>query len=890
MDRHPPTSILFTNKFTHRLKSFFRLLSFGFLGLFTVISFGYGQSISDSPIIIYPILAGEKATPTTDRLLIEKAVYKKIILLAESITDNREDITLYLNNQGLTHVSPQTKQQAYVYGYEDPTVLALTACANRYFYVQDALIRQHKGTNLDVFIPLQNFVRSPHFRQAWLNLKDKKMFAGRSLYLAIDREIQQFKGDAFASWVEKNPDKHPADFYIFTVPQMHSFLGKINLAFDLPKNIPADNTLKNWSNLYKDLFFATMLTLPEDQRMDFKIPYEFFQAHTLDQYANTFPTFLRALAQWKFDRNVLVLKEQLKNLQQVHLPIYVFVEAGQKYELEKALKNQKIEFIEITPQEIAEKWAPKITKDNKPIPPLLAQSTQTQSQTQFLKNLNSLSSKPEKPVSLFSKKGSSSFLTTSLASNRFDFEASASNKATSTSEPSTPNTPPAPLNVALATTPEPTAALKSSDPTVTPPAPSSKEETAPETNKQQSPPLLAAFTPTPSAQPSTPHSSSQAPIAKTTPAVPQDNSLEKANPAIAQNLITSPNSSPSSTPNSILAKSTSAPSHNSSSSTSTSITSPTNAAIKSQPLVAQSSPPKPFQQTSTAAHSSLPSLPKTAPSSPTTSSSPVVLATSIPPSLADRLLPSSSSLSSRSSPSTSSTPSTTRPLPQITIASPTVQPTSPQVSSKQVSADLPMGYAVTANSPTPKKKKIRGQSNTFTVKIDTSAPADPVIQAIIPDTGSSCKNGFVNSNRITLVGSAEPNSTVTVYQNKVIIGTAQANTSGSWSFVDPHTLEDGQTYSLKAIATDAAGNNSPAFYENSDEEETEDLPDTWMSGASDNPSKHSGSAWVDLSKEEHHAFTLQDDSDPNSYSRQDPVHDFRDNQNNEYVQFRAASR
>ena len=82
-------------------------------------------------------------------------------------------------------------------------------------------------------------------------------------------------------------------------------------------------------------------------------------------------------------------------------------------------------------------------------------------------------------------------------------------------------------------------------------------------------------------------------------------------------------------------------------------------------------------------------------------------------------------------------------------------------------------------------------------QIDTTPPAAPVITS---DT--------VNGNTVTLSGTAEANSTVTVYDGQTTLGTTTANASGAWSFTTG-TLANG-TQTLTATATDAAGNTSAA--------------------------------------------------------------------------------
>ena len=66
----------------------------------------------------------------------------------------------------------------------------------------------------------------------------------------------------------------------------------------------------------------------------------------------------------------------------------------------------------------------------------------------------------------------------------------------------------------------------------------------------------------------------------------------------------------------------------------------------------------------------------------------------------------------------------------------------------------------------------------------------------------------VNGNEVMLNGTAEANSTVTVYDGATKLGTVVASGSGAW-FYETGTLATG-SHSLTATATDTAGNVSPA--------------------------------------------------------------------------------
>ncbi|WP_430649563.1 Ig-like domain-containing protein [Bradyrhizobium murdochi] len=87
-------------------------------------------------------------------------------------------------------------------------------------------------------------------------------------------------------------------------------------------------------------------------------------------------------------------------------------------------------------------------------------------------------------------------------------------------------------------------------------------------------------------------------------------------------------------------------------------------------------------------------------------------------------------------------------------------------------------------------------SGAVTVTVDTVAPTAPVLSS----------NAIVNTNQVKLSGTAEANSTVTVYDGTTAVGTGTTNSTGAWS-VTTNALSTG-THTLTAKAADVAGNVS----------------------------------------------------------------------------------
>jgi hypothetical protein len=98
-------------------------------------------------------------------------------------------------------------------------------------------------------------------------------------------------------------------------------------------------------------------------------------------------------------------------------------------------------------------------------------------------------------------------------------------------------------------------------------------------------------------------------------------------------------------------------------------------------------------------------------------------------------------------------------------------------------------------------------ASALSVRVDTAAPAAPKITSFAPDSGT-VRDGITHANRLTLTGTAEPGSTVKVFDGGSQIGAATANASGVWSFTTAQLSK--ATHHFTATATDAAGNTSSA--------------------------------------------------------------------------------
>ncbi|WP_235186730.1 Ig-like domain-containing protein, partial [Serratia sp. DD3] len=102
-------------------------------------------------------------------------------------------------------------------------------------------------------------------------------------------------------------------------------------------------------------------------------------------------------------------------------------------------------------------------------------------------------------------------------------------------------------------------------------------------------------------------------------------------------------------------------------------------------------------------------------------------------------------------------------------------------------------------------------SPAFELKVDTTAPEQPVMGNAIDDVGDN--RGPLTSGSVTddanptFKGTTEPNSIINIYDDGKLLGSAAADDKGAWSFTPTTPLVEGE-HKITTTATDEAGNTS----------------------------------------------------------------------------------
>lgn len=121
-------------------------------------------------------------------------------------------------------------------------------------------------------------------------------------------------------------------------------------------------------------------------------------------------------------------------------------------------------------------------------------------------------------------------------------------------------------------------------------------------------------------------------------------------------------------------------------------------------------------------------------------------------------------------------------------------------------------YAFTA-AATDAAGNVGTPSAAYTLTVDTTAPAAPVITSVVddvaPNTGVIPSGGLSNDARPQLTGTAAASTSLLIYDGGTLIGSTTSNAQGAWTFTPGTGIADG-SHGFTAVAVDAAGNASTA--------------------------------------------------------------------------------
>ncbi|MNM17104.1 HYR domain protein [compost metagenome] len=100
----------------------------------------------------------------------------------------------------------------------------------------------------------------------------------------------------------------------------------------------------------------------------------------------------------------------------------------------------------------------------------------------------------------------------------------------------------------------------------------------------------------------------------------------------------------------------------------------------------------------------------------------------------------------------------------------------------------------------------------YTVTVDTGRPEVPVIENVQDDVGITHmlqKGEVTDDTRPTIIGTGQPGNTIKIYDGATLLGQAEVDINGKWSFTPGNDLLDGP-HSITATATNPVGQTSDA--------------------------------------------------------------------------------
>jgi large repetitive protein len=133
--------------------------------------------------------------------------------------------------------------------------------------------------------------------------------------------------------------------------------------------------------------------------------------------------------------------------------------------------------------------------------------------------------------------------------------------------------------------------------------------------------------------------------------------------------------------------------------------------------------------------------------------------------------------------------------------------------SMQVDKNLDLGVNNLKANQFPAGQPLSVQSNIWTITVDVSVPAAPVIASVMDNvgaiTGAIAAGGMTDDTRPVVSGTGKAGDLIKLYDGSTLIGSVTVGTDGKWS-VQPESALSNAAHFLTATDTNAAGTVSPA--------------------------------------------------------------------------------
>jgi hypothetical protein len=203
---------------------------------------------------------------------------------------------------------------------------------------------------------------------------------------------------------------------------------------------------------------------------------------------------------------------------------------------------------------------------------------------------------------------------------------------------------------------------------------------------------------------------------------------------------------------------------------------------------------------------------------PTAFPSPIAIATATPPIPTFTATATPSATAAAEATATPlSTPTPVRPEPTVVPAAtsvaleptpiPTVTPPVPAFTATATPTASAMPVAKATATPVPPKPTVVLTATSVALEPTPTLTVVPIAPLATPVITTPLDGSVLEDNQPTIAGAAPPNTTVQVYDDGSLVGTAAADAQGDWALVADEPLEPGE-HTVTAVTSDDAGRTS----------------------------------------------------------------------------------